>query len=60
MPMTFVIRLSVDETGRITGIVERVKTGEKERVYGFDAISATIARMVGESQHRDSAEEDAR
>lgn len=55
--MTFVIRLSVDETGRVTSVVERVKTGEKERVYGFDAISSTIARMVGESERRAPAED---
>ena len=29
--MTFIVRLSKDDRGRITGIVERVATGEKER-----------------------------
>lgn len=46
--MTFIVRLYVDEAGRIAGVVERVKTGEKERVYGTAAISQVIARMVSE------------
>lgn len=57
MPMTFVIRLSVDETGRVTSVVERVRTGEKERVYGFEAISSVIARMVGDSERRDPSQD---
>jgi len=35
------------ESGRITGVVERVRTGEKERVDGLEAVSAAIARMLG-------------
>lgn len=46
--MTFIVRLYVDEAGRIAGVVERVKTGEKERVYGTEAISHVVARMVSE------------
>ena len=29
--MTFVVRLSRDDTGRLTGVVERVRAGEKAR-----------------------------
>ena len=45
--MTFILRLSLDETDRVCGVVERVRTGEKERFYGVEEISAVIARMVG-------------
>jgi hypothetical protein len=45
--MTFIVRLSQNESGRIAGVVERVRTGEKERVDGLEAISTAIARMLG-------------
>ena len=44
--MTFIVRLSIDDTGRVTGIVERVRTGQKERVQGVEAIGEVIARMA--------------
>ncbi len=56
--MTFILRLSRDETGRITGIVERVRTGEKERVDALDALAQVIGRMVAnEAANTDSKEE---
>jgi len=45
-PMTFIVRVSQDEAGRLTGIVERVRTGEKERVQGVEDIGQVIACMV--------------
>jgi len=44
--MTFIVRVSQDEAGRLTGIVERVRTGEKERVQGVEDIGQVIACMV--------------
>ena len=44
--MTFVVRLSRDDTGRLTGVVERVRTGEKARVDDLDAIGRAIAQMM--------------
>lgn len=46
--MTFVIRLTVAEDGRLTGVVTRVRTGEKERFDGADLLPAIIARMARE------------
>jgi hypothetical protein len=43
--MTFIVRLARDAAGRVTGIVERVRTGEKERFEGVAAIATVIARM---------------
>lgn len=44
--MTFVVRLTRDKTGRITGVVEQVKTGLKTRVEGLDAVGQTIGQMI--------------
>ena len=44
--MTFVVRLSRDETGHIRGVVERVRTGEKARFDALDALVEVIGRMV--------------
>ncbi|HEV8673530.1 MAG TPA: hypothetical protein VGX21_05740 [Methylomirabilota bacterium] len=57
--MTFVVRLSRDEAGRVTGIVERVRTGEKERFEGIAAIATVIAHMAARG-HTQSNEEDPR
>jgi hypothetical protein len=56
--MTFIVRLSRDESGRLTGIVERVRTGEKERFEELAAIATLIARMA-EADHVQHAEENA-
>jgi hypothetical protein len=57
--MTFVVRLSRDEAGRLTGIVERVRTGEKERFEGLASVATVIARMV-EADHISTEAEDTR
>lgn len=46
---TFVVRLLRDEAGDESAIVELVRTGEKQRVYGMAAIGHAIADMA----HRD-------
>ena len=43
---TFVLRLEVDETGCVVGVVERVRTGEKERFRGYGPLSDVVRRMV--------------
>ena len=44
--VTFIVRASRDAGGRLQGIVERVKTGEKERFNGGDGLAGLIERMV--------------
>ncbi|HKA54926.1 MAG TPA: hypothetical protein VKJ47_14815 [Candidatus Binatia bacterium] len=44
--MTFVVRLAHDQVGRITGVVEQVKTGLKVRVEGLDAVGQAIGEMM--------------
>jgi hypothetical protein len=44
--MTFIVRLTVDGTGAMTGVVERVMTGEKHRFQSLDALRDLIAAMA--------------
>jgi hypothetical protein len=44
--MTFIVRLSRDDAGHVTGIVERVQTGEKARFDALDVLAEVIGRMV--------------
>jgi len=44
--MTFVVRLTRDEVGRITGVIEQVKTGLKVRVEALDAVGKVIGEMM--------------
>jgi hypothetical protein len=44
--VTFIVRASRDAGGRLHGILERVKTGEKERFDGAEALARIIERMV--------------
>ena len=46
-PVAFVVRVVPDETGGLVGVIERVRTGEKERFHGAAAIGPLIARMLG-------------
>ena len=43
---TFIVRVSEDRAGEITGVVEWVRTGESIRFHGFAAISEVIAGFV--------------
>jgi hypothetical protein len=43
---TFVLRLEVDELGHVVGIVERVRTGEKERFHGYAMLADVVRHMV--------------
>ena len=43
---TFVVRVSLDRRGRLTGTVERVKTGEKARFDGPEGLGWIISRMA--------------
>lgn len=47
--MIFVVRLTRDEVGRITGVVEQVKTGLKARVEGLEAVGRAIGEIIAPS-----------
>lgn len=44
--VTLIVRLSVDAAGRLTGVVERVRTGEKQRFHGVEALGPLVERMA--------------
>lgn len=43
---TFIVRISQDSAGAVSGVVERARTGERVRFSELLAISDVIARMV--------------
>ncbi len=43
---TFVVRLSRVDGGRLAGVVERVKKGEKAPFHELEAIGAVIGRLL--------------
>jgi hypothetical protein len=45
-PLTFVVRLTVSDGGRLSGVVERVRSREKQRFHGLAALAEVIAGMV--------------
>ena len=45
-PITFIVRISIDEEGDVTAVVERVRTGQKERVHRVEDIGRVIAMMI--------------
>jgi hypothetical protein len=53
---TFIVRLS-REDGRLTGVVERVRSGEKVHVDGVEDISRVIGRMIGADTTKGTAEQ---
>jgi hypothetical protein len=57
--LTFVVRVSADAAGRLRGVVERVRTGERAAFEGWVAIGAVIERMVaaGRDPPREPPEE---
>jgi hypothetical protein len=51
-PVTFVVRVAPGEGSRLSGVVERVRTGEKHRFVGNAAIGRIITRIVTEERRR--------
>jgi hypothetical protein len=44
--VSFVVRVSFEPGGQLTGVVERVATGAKQAFTGVSAVGAVIARML--------------
>ena len=49
-PRVFIVRAWRDAAGRLTGVVERVATGEKTRFVGAAALAGTIDEMTSEPE----------
>jgi len=46
----FIVRLDQDPTGRVTGVVERVRTGEKERFAAVQEVGPILAEMLAREE----------
>jgi hypothetical protein len=44
--VSFIVRITVIDAGRMTGTVERVSSGERHRFQGADALARIIAHAV--------------
>ena len=49
----FIVRRGGDDLGRFTGVVERVRSGQKTRVEGIADISAAIEAMLARADAED-------
>lgn len=45
-PAIFILRVDRDDLGRVTGIIERVRSGEKARVDGLEHVATILAAML--------------
>jgi len=50
--IALVVWVGHDADGAVEGIVERARTGQKERFRGLPALGALIARMAGDHRAR--------
>ena len=59
-PQTFVVRLTLGDGGVLSGVVERVRSGEKQRFDSAAALAELIAGMAERETTRRRQEEGAR
>ena len=52
VPVVFLVRVVRGTDGRVGGVVERIRTGAKERFQDESAIGPLIARMLGDGPER--------
>jgi len=43
---TLIVRIQQDDAGRLSGVVERARTGEKVRFYGLETLSRAVASLL--------------
>ena len=46
----FIVRLARDAAGKVTGVVERVRNGQKERFTALEEIGAIVAQMLADDE----------
>jgi hypothetical protein len=52
---TFIIRVVHERSGGVSGVVERVRTGIKEKFQGQEALCRLIERMLDQDKDEASA-----
>jgi hypothetical protein len=45
-PLTFIVRLTLSDGGTVSGVVERVRSGEKQRFQGVGELAEVVGAMV--------------
>ena len=43
---TFIVRVWQDDAGRLSGVVERVRTGEKVQFHGLETVGRAVASLL--------------
>ena len=43
---TLVVRIRQDDPGQMSGVVERVRTGEKVRFHGLETLGRAVAALL--------------
>ena len=43
---TLIVRIRQDDAGRLSGVVERVRTGEKVQFHGLETLSRAVASLL--------------
>ncbi len=47
---TLIVRIRRDDAGRLSGVVELVRTGEKVRFYGLETLSRTVTSLLSTTE----------
>ena len=55
---TFIVRVTSADAGEVAGTVERVRTGERHRFRGADALTSLIAQLAAPARPDPSPDEE--
>ncbi len=47
---TLIVRIWQDEAGRLRGVVERARTGEKVQFHGLETLSRAVASLLSTTE----------
>ena len=47
---TLIVRIWQDDAGRLSGVVERARTGEKVRFHGLETLSRAVAALLSTTE----------
>jgi hypothetical protein len=47
---TLIVRIWQDDAGRLSGVVERARTGEKVRFHGLETLSRAVASLLSSTE----------
>ena len=48
--MTLIVRIRQDDAGRLSGVVERARTGEKVQFHGLETLSRAVASLLSTTE----------